>query len=67
MAKRKSKPKPAPITCKYCKKVFKRESTILTHACEQKRRHLARNDLGVRVALDTYLRFNKFSQNSALI
>ena len=30
--------------CEYCKKVFKRESTLAVHMCERKRRYMAKED-----------------------
>lgn len=48
--------------CKFCLKEYKREKTLFSHVCEQKRRYQARNDKTVQIALDTYLKFYKLTQ-----
>lgn len=50
------------MICPYCNKSFKRESTILTHVCEQKRRHLAKSDKHVLIALEAFNRFFYITQ-----
>ena len=58
-----NKPVPAkPFTCQYCKHGFSRESTLITHVCEPKRRYLAKTDKHVVVAFDAFQRFFKFCQ-----
>lgn len=57
-------PKLNGFVCKYCNKEFKRESTLFVHLCEQKRRWQERDDKGVRIGFNSYLKFYKFSQNS---
>lgn len=54
----------AQYHCAYCGRVFMRESTINTHACEQKRRHLERDRPGNRIAYVSYARFYKFNTSS---
>lgn len=46
--------------CKYCKKEFKREGTLLSHSCEMKRRWLQKNNHEVQIA---YLAWLKFMDN----
>lgn len=50
-----------PYTCEYCGSGFVRERTLFSHACEQKRRHLQKDDKHVRMAFYTFLRFYKLS------
>jgi len=50
-------------TCKYCKKSFKRESTLTAHACEKKRRYQQKDEKGVRIGFQAYLRFYEYTQN----
>jgi len=52
-------------TCKYCEKPFRKETTLLAHLCEAKRRHTQRDETGVQWGLKSYLRFYEFSQGSA--
>lgn len=51
-------------TCKYCNKEFKRESSLLVHMCEQKRRYKDRGHKGVQMGLAAYLRFYEKTQGS---
>lgn len=52
-----------PFVCQYCGLGFTKESTILVHSCEKKRRALARNDKCVNLGYKTYVRFFQISQN----
>ena len=52
-------------SCKYCKKEFKKESTLAAHLCEPKRRHQQQNETGVQLGFKTYLRFYELTQGSA--
>ena len=52
-------------SCKYCKKEFKKESTLSAHLCEPKRRHQQQNETGVQLGFKAYLRFYELTQESA--
>ena len=52
-------------SCKYCKKEFKKESTLAAHLCEPKRRHQQQNETGVQLGFKAYLRFYELTQGSA--
>lgn len=49
-------------TCEYCHKEFTKESTLLTHVCEPKRRWLQKNEPPVRLGFIAYNSF--YSINS---
>ena len=51
--------------CQYCEKSFRRESSLAVHVCEPKRRHQERDEPGVRLGLQAYLRFYEITQGSA--
>jgi len=53
------------VQCKYCKKPFRRESTLTAHLCEPKRRWQQESETGVQLGLRAYLRFYELSQGSA--
>lgn len=50
--------------CKYCNKGYKKESTLVVHQCEKKRRWNQENDIGVRIGLQAWLRFYELTQSS---
>jgi hypothetical protein len=50
-------------TCQYCGKKFLKPSTMFTHVCEQKRRHLQKDEKSVRIGFDAFNRFFKLNQN----
>jgi hypothetical protein len=52
-------------TCQYCKKDFQRETSLSVHLCEQKQRYQNKDELGVRLGLQAYLRFYEMTQGSA--
>jgi hypothetical protein len=56
--------KTKPYICQYCGHGYTKESTLFTHVCEQKRRHLQKDDKAVRIGYDAFNRFFKMSQNS---
>jgi len=51
------------LTCKFCNKTFKRESTLIKHVCEKKRRYLAKDEKHVIIAYKTYVKFYEASTN----
>jgi hypothetical protein len=53
------------VTCKYCDKAFRKESTLTAHLCEQKRRWQQEKEVGVQLGLKSYLRFYTVSQGNA--
>lgn len=51
--------------CGYCGKDFAKEKTLVVHICEQKRRHLSKNEKHVQAGLLTYQRFFEISQKTS--
>lgn len=60
----KTLPSESQFSCGYCGRHFKRESTINTHVCEQKRRWLEKDRPGNRIAFASFTRFYKFNTSS---
>lgn len=52
------------FTCEYCKRGFKRESSLAVHMCEQKRRALNRNEKHVMAAYQSYNIWYKMAMGS---
>lgn len=52
-------------SCKYCNKLFQKESTLAAHLCEQKRRWNQENEVGVQLGFQAYLKFYEMTQGSA--
>ena len=52
-------------TCQYCKKGFKKETTLAVHVCEPKKRYQERDETGPRLGLQAYLKFYELTQGSA--
>ena len=52
-------------TCRYCNKSYTKESTLVAHLCEQKRRHQQQNEQSVQIGFKAYLRFYEITQGSA--
>lgn len=48
--------------CEYCGKLFAKEKTLFVHICEQKRRHLSKNEKHVQMALLTFQKFYEIVQ-----
>lgn len=53
-----------PYICQYCGHGYTKESTLVTHICEQKRRHLAKDEKHVIIGYQTFVRFFQLTQNS---
>jgi hypothetical protein len=51
--------------CRYCEKSFSKESTLVVHLCEPKRRWQQEKEVGVQLGLKAYLRFYEITQGSA--
>lgn len=51
--------------CKYCKKAYRKESTLAAHLCEPKRRVQQEKETGVQLGLQAYIRFYELTQGSA--
>ena len=59
----KSESKPS-FECKFCGHGYKKETTLLRHVCEGKRRDQQRNDQGVQMGFRAYQRFYDLSQST---
>lgn len=53
------------FVCKYCNKSYLKESTLIAHMCEPKRRWQQQNETGVQLGFKSYLRFYEITQGSA--
>lgn len=51
--------------CQYCGDSFTRETSLAAHLCEPKRRHQQRDEMGVKLGLQAWLRFYELTQGSA--
>ncbi len=50
-----------PYVCEYCGSGYSKEQTLLVHMCEQKRRHLQKNEKRVQLGYQTFVRFYQLS------
>ena len=50
-----------PYVCEYCNTGYTREKTLAVHMCEQKRRHLQRNEKRVQMGFYAFNQFYKLS------
>ena len=50
--------------CEFCEKLFAKEKTLVVHICEQKRRHLSKNEKHVQMGLLTFQRFYELTQKA---
>lgn len=58
----KSKSMQLNFKCEHCQKLFAKEKTLVVHICEQKRRHLSKDEKHVQAGLLTYQRFYEITQ-----
>jgi hypothetical protein len=49
------------LTCRFCKKTFKREKSFAIHLCEKRKRWEERKEKGVRLGYNTFLKFYKYT------
>lgn len=63
MLKNPKNQKVKPFVCQYCGTGYSKESTLLVHNCEKKRRHLARTEKHVQLGYSVYVRFFQLTQN----
>ena len=52
-------------SCQYCRKDFVREASLAVHSCEPRRRRQERDEAGVRLGFQAYLKFYELTQGSA--
>lgn len=52
-------------TCEYCQRSFTRSASLEVHVCEPKRRHSERDEAGVRIGFNGWLRFYEITQGSS--
>lgn len=50
--------------CRYCDKSYTKESTLVAHLCEQKRRAQQETETGVQFGFRAYIRFYELTQGS---
>lgn len=48
--------------CQYCKKSYAKETTLMVHVCEQKKRYQSQTETGIQIGLKAYLQFYETSQ-----
>jgi hypothetical protein len=53
--------------CEFCHKTFARESTIVAHMCEPKRRRMQQNERSVQIGFQAYLEFYRLLNKSAKV
>lgn len=54
------------FVCEFCKKSFARESSILTHMCEPKRRRLEQSERGVQLGFQAFVLFYRTLKPTAV-
>jgi hypothetical protein len=52
-------------TCQYCKKDFVKETSLAVHSCEPRRRRQEKDERGVQLGFQAYIKFYELSQGSA--
>jgi len=53
------------LVCQHCGKQFRRPSSLFVHVCEPKKRFQEKNEKGVQLGMQAYLRFYEVTQGSA--
>ena len=53
------------FTCNFCKKEFAKETSIAVHMCEPKRRRMEKDERGVQLGFQAYIKFYEMMQGSA--
>jgi len=51
--------------CQYCAQAFVRETSLAAHQCEPKRRAQQKNEIGVQLGFQAWIRFYELTQGSA--
>lgn len=51
-------------TCEFCKREFQKETTLAVHMCEPKRRRSERDERGVQLGYQAFLKFYQTTQGS---
>ena len=52
-------------TCQFCKKSFMKEASLAVHSCEPRRRRQEKDEAGVRLGFQAYIKFYELTQGSA--
>ena len=50
--------------CQYCKKSYAKETTLMVHVCEQKKRYQSQTETGIQIGLRAYIQFYEMSQGA---
>ena len=48
--------------CQFCNRSYTKESSLISHQCEQKRRHQQQGEKGVQLGFQAYIRFYEITQ-----
>jgi hypothetical protein len=56
-----------PYVCQFCSSGYTQEKTLTVHMCEQKRRHLAKDEKHVMIGYQTYVRFYQLTQQAKTV
>jgi hypothetical protein len=52
-------------TCQHCDREFIKETSLAVHSCEHKRRYMERDEVGVQIGLQAYLKFYELTQGGS--
>ena len=53
--------------CQYCNKSFAKETTLMVHVSEKKKRYQSQNETGLQIGLRAYQRFYELSQGNSRV